>query len=143
MGAGDVRQLVYSRLVGSEPLQAMVEDRIWPMGSLGVGDIPAAPKLPCIMYAFGEAPAYTRVRETSKSVAIPLRIHVYGERGSYTDIDEIHRLVRDTLEGLGGQVSPSGRRCTDSVFLSLGPDSTSSQPDAATKVALYRITGPQ
>lgn len=122
---------------------AGVQNRVWARGALGNGGVPADPPRPYILVAFGEAPAYAAVRETSTSVSHNVRIYVYDDTGSFARINEIHRLVRQTLEGLGGMVSPSGRRCTDAAFLTLGQEDTVTELKAGVRVATYRITGPQ
>lgn len=138
-----MRKLVYSALMANEELVEIVGNRLYASGALGVDDIPAQPQRPYIQFAFGEAPQYATVRETSTAAAQSLRIYVYDDRGSYVRIDEIHRLVRQTIEGLGGMVSPSGRRCTDAMFLTLGGEDVVAALDANVRMAAYRLTGPQ
>lgn len=138
-----MRQLVYSSLIANPDIQQYVANRIYAAGALGVDDIPAKPERPYIQYTLGEGPQYMTVREESTSLAHPLRIYVYDNRGSFVRIDEIHRLVRQTVEGLGGMVSPSGRRCTDATFITLGTEDVVAALDVNVRMAAYRLTGPQ
>lgn len=138
-----MRQLVYSALIANADLQAILGNRIYASGALGVDNIPANPLRPYIQFSLGEGPQYATVRETSTSLAHPLRIYVYDNRGSFVRIDEIHRIVRQTVEGLGGMVSPSGRRCTDATFITLGGEDVVAALDANVRMAAYRLTGPQ
>lgn len=140
-----MKALVISAIKGitwSGPL-AGLSARVFSQGVLGVGDLPANPKRPYIQVAMGEAPAYLSVRESSTSLAHACRIYVYDDMGSHARINDIHRLVRETLEGLGGTVSPSGRRCTDCEFQTLGGEDSLPDRKLNVRVATYRITGPQ
>lgn len=138
-----MRQLVFSRLNDNEDLTALVGERIYASGALGVDDIPPKPQRPYIQIAFGEAPGHDEVKDTSRSVSGFVRVYVYDDRGSFVRIDDIHRLVRETIEGLSGAVSPSGRRCTDAAFLTLGGEDVMASLDLNTRMAAYRLTGPQ
>jgi hypothetical protein len=139
-----MRQLLVSQLLANAALVGYIGDRLYAAGTLGTGDIPAAPDKPYAQYMFEEAVPYAAVRKTSRAMNQPVVITVYDYRGeSYTQIYAIHRLIRDTVEGLAGRVSPSGRRCTDAALTSLGRDDSDARLDANFKRATYRITGPQ
>lgn len=136
-------ELVYSHLSSDTVLASVVQDRIYAAGTLGVDNIPAEPDYPYVMLNWGEAPQYRVVRETSRVLAHSLRVYVYDTRGSFVRINNIHRMIRDTVEGLGGQVSPSGRRCTAAEFATLGGEDTIAERNENVRVATYTITGPQ
>jgi hypothetical protein len=120
-----------------------LSERVFSQGVLGVGDIPANPARPYIQVNLGESAAFREVRDTSRSLDASCRVYVYDDMGSFTRINDIHRLVRETLEGLGGTVSPSGRRCTACDFSTLGGEDVLPDRKLNVRVATYRITGPQ
>jgi hypothetical protein len=137
-----MRQLVYAALMADTVLQSMISQRLYASGALGVDDIPADPDVPYVQLAWGEASQYREVRKTTTTARHALRAYVYDGRGSFTVIDNIHRQMRHTIEGLGGTVSPSGRRCTDTEFITLGGEDVVAGRNLNVRMALYRITGP-
>lgn len=138
-----MRELVHQELLKNVVLQSMISGRQYASGAKGVGEIPADPTHPYIQLAWGEAGQYRAVRETSRATRHSLRVYVYDERGSFVRIDNIHRLVRDTIEGLPGMVSPSGASCTDTEFITLGGEDVVASTNENVRMALYRVTGPQ
>jgi hypothetical protein len=135
-----VRSLIYMSLMANEPLQAIIEARLYPAGSLGEGDIPESPERPYVQYGFDAQVPYTAVREGGGPLRHLLRVSYYNDRGDYLRIDEIHALVRQTVEGLTLQVDPTtGKRCTDSMFLTLGGDLTDNVRNLAVKQATFRL----
>lgn len=137
-----MRSLVYkslTELVTLEDISVGLTARIWPSGALGIADIPAEPERPYIQYGFDAHVPYTEVREGGGPSRHLLRIWYYDDRGDFTRIDEIHKQVRQTIEGLTGQVSPSGSRCTDSMFLTLGGDVTDNFRSLSVKQATFRL----
>lgn len=137
-----MRTLVYQALSSTAALDDIdpgLTDRIYPAGSLGVDPIPAEPRLPYVQYGFETSPVYAAVRDGGGPLRHMLRVFVYDYRGDYTRIDEIHRLVRQTIEGLTMQVSPSGVRCTDAMFLTLGGDLVDNVRNLAVKQSSYRL----
>lgn len=137
-----VRHYVYAALMADTVLQSMLSERLYSSGALGVDDIPANPDLPYAQLAWGEAAQYREVRETSDATRHALRAYVYDGRGSFTVIDNIHRQMRQTVEGLGGTVSPEFGRCTDAEFITLGGEDVVAGRNLNVRMALYRITGP-
>lgn len=128
-------------LVDATALDALLGNRIYPRGSLGIGGTPAEPDLPYLMFAVGDALSAREVRDTAQTTSQSLRIYVYDAKGSYVRIDEIHRIVRETLEVLSGYDDGVNWRCTDIVFSSLGEETTDGPNNL--RIAVYRITGPQ
>ena len=128
-------------LLDSPQLAAYVAGRVYPRGALGIGGVPADPELPYLMFALGDGASAREVRDTQASLSQSLRIYVYDGKGSYVRIDEIHRIVRETLEVLSGYDDGDNWRCTDIEFSSLGEETTDGANNV--RIAVYRITGPQ
>lgn len=143
-----MRQLIYTALVAAfatyDPADDFLKapgiaDRIYPSGSLGTNGIPAEPECPYIQYGFDAHVPYPAVREGGGPKRHLARVWVYDKRGDYLRIDEIQGLVRQTIEGLTAQVSPSGVRCTDAMFLTLGGDLTDNVRNLNVKQSSYRL----
>lgn len=137
-----MRQLVFQALTNLATLEDIdtgLTSRIYPAGALGIEDIPADPPKPYIQYGFDAHVPYTQVREGGGPQRHLLRIWYYDNRGDFTRIDEIHKQVRQTIEGLTAQVSPSGSRCTDALFLTLGGDVTDNLRSLSMKQATFRL----
>lgn len=135
-----MRGLIQTSLLAQEPLANLVGDRIYGVGALGLGDVPAEPQTPYVQWGEESASPYSEVRETSSVKARVFRFYVYDDKGSYTVIDDIHELLRQTLEGLVGVVSPSGRRCTGVGTYTLGGDLVDETRRLAVKSATCRLT---
>lgn len=133
------RQWLMATLDGTPGWEA-IEGRMYPRGSLGIGGNPPDPNVPYGMYALGFADSHPEVRETRKTVTQSLRIYIYDRKGSYTRIDDIHRLVRETLETTSGSEA-GGWRCTNIEFTSLGEETTDGSNNL--RIATYRLTGTQ
>lgn len=137
-----MRTLVYhslSTLAALNDLAPGLTNRIYPVGSLGVGDIPAEPDRPYIQYGFDTHTPYAEVREGGGPLRHIMRVFYYDDRGDYLRIDAIHKLVRQTIEGLTTQVSPTGVRCTDAMFLTLGGDLVDNVRSLNVKQATFRL----
>lgn len=137
-----MRALVFKGLSEAEALNLLspgLTDRIYPVGALGIGDIPAAPDRPYIQYGFDTHTPYPEVREGGGPLRHVLRVFYYDDRGDYLRIDAIHKVVRQTIEGLTTQVSPSGVRCTDALFLTLGGDLVDNVRSLYVKQATFRL----
>jgi hypothetical protein len=113
--------------------------RVWPQWALGIEDIPSDPDKPYIQYGFDAHVPFPVVRETGGAQRHLLRLFYYDYRGDYTRIDDIHHLIKPTIEGLVGQISPSGVRCTDAQFLTLGGDLTDNVRGLSVKQATFRL----
>jgi hypothetical protein len=135
----NVREWLMTRLKDT-PGYDKVGGRFYPRGSLGIGGNPADPEVPYAMYSLRGPDANTSVRETQASGTYYLYLYVYDQKGSYVRIEEIHRLLRETLEVLSGHKDESWR-CTDILFLGLGDETTDGSNNLI--IGTYRLTGPQ
>jgi hypothetical protein len=136
-----IRELIYQGLFNDTVLNddLGVGQRVYPSGSLGIDPIPADPPRPYIQWGFGAEIDYREVRETGRTVRRTLSVWVYDERGSYLRIQNIHDRLRYTLEGLTGQVSPSGVQCTECSRTNLGGDLTDNVRNLGVKLGTYRL----
>lgn len=133
------RAWLVERITGT-PGHDKVEGRFYPRGSLGIGGNPAEPDAPYAMYSLRGPDSNTVVRGTHASGTYFLDLYVYDQKGSYVRIEEIHRLLRETLEVLSGHGDESWR-CTDILFLGLGAETTDGSNNLI--IGTYRLTGPQ
>lgn len=138
-----MKQLLYSRLQADAELAEVVGDRIYESSALGVGDVPASPAKPYILYTELPSSPYRDVRETSRAKARIFQIWCYDERGSFIRIERVLALVRETLLGSVAEVSPSGARCTDVEWQGESSDIVDVPLDSNAKFVLIRFTASQ
>jgi hypothetical protein len=132
------RAWVFTLLTTAE--DRVYAERVYPRGSLGLGNIPAEPQTPYLMYAFGEDLTNEEVRDGHDSITTTLRIYVYDKKGSYVRIDEIHKFVRETLKDKSGYEA-AGWRCTDIVARGIGEETTDGTNNL--RIGSYTLTGPE
>lgn len=144
-----MRQLVYQSLVAAPGIQAVMTGdqqdplrvRVYQRGSLGKSDIPAIPDFPFVLIGENPSTVNQEVRQTTNSENRFFLIYCYDEHGSsYLRIEQILRIVRDTLLGIVTQVSPSGARCTDVVWQGFSADSKDPEYEANMRFATFKIT---
>lgn len=135
-----MRTLVYQSLLARADLAELIGDRIYVMGSTGIGDIPARPEKPFIIITFADAWPYHEVSETSDVERKSVQIYAYQHRGDYTLIDRMLAIVRQTLVGLTGETSPSGARCTGVSYRGTSADLWDEPYDASMRFATFYFT---
>lgn len=138
-----MRQLIYQALTDSDDIKRIYGDppRIYQLGSLGVGKIPAKPDFPYILISENPATVNNVVRDTGpKSHTRNFMIYSYDHHGrGYLRIEQGLRVVRDTLIVLTAAVSPSGARCTHVEWTGLSVDSRDSDYEANVKWATFKF----
>lgn len=87
--------------------------RVYPSGALGFRGIPARPEYLFCQYKDSGFNRFQNIRETRRILAGMYDVWVYDEPGSYSRIKEVMPLVIENLEGIAGQVLPSGWGCTE------------------------------
>jgi hypothetical protein len=138
-----MRQLLHTRLLGNAQLALEVDGRIYQSSSLGVGDVPPEPEKPYILYTELPSDPYQAVSETSRAKARYFQVYVYDNRGSFLRIERILALIRETLVGLSGVVSPSGVRCTDVQWQGESSDLSDEEYNANSKFGNVRFVASQ
>lgn len=134
---GLVHQTVVDVMAGTD-----VGDRVFATGSLGVGDVPAAPQKPYCTVREGESTFFQAVSETGKAERIPYQVSIYSERGSTVDARAMLLLLMDAIKALPGTDHASGR-CIGSEWGSISQDFVDEPRDASVKFALFTVSGSQ
>jgi hypothetical protein len=114
--------------------------RVYVTGALGAGDIPAHPEWPFALVREAQSVPYAAVRRTGNSTRHDYLIYIYDERGSYVQIDEVLREVRDTLMSKEGTKAPSGVQCTGVEWFGTSGDLVNEELNSFTKFATVRVT---
>lgn len=135
-----MKKLISKSLIENLELANVIEDRVYQSSSLGIGDIPEKPKLPYILYTELPSFPYREVRETSNASLRTFQIYIYDEPGSFLRIEDLLELVRETLIGLAGVVSPSGARCTDVDWRGYSEDFTDTVRNEIFRFATFNFT---
>jgi hypothetical protein len=117
----------------------VVDDRVFPAGSLGFRDIPTNPDFPYILIMEMQPRIFREVQNTARSKRWNFRITVCDEPGSFVRIDDILRQVRETVLGLTLEVSPSGRRCTQADWTGESGDLPDSEKKQNMKYGLASL----
>lgn len=82
-----MRDIIFSRLSDSAPLQALVADRIYPVNMEDV-----KPPVPYLVYRIGIA-----VPRIVPAKSANFQVWAHDDRGDYSVIDNLLSLVKDTL----------------------------------------------
>lgn len=131
---------MYEAMKDSVALADDVETRIYERSSLGVGDIPASPEPPYLLYGEEANIVVREVQDTARCQHRSFRFAAYDERGNYLRIERILRTVRETMLALSGQVSPTGVSCLGVWWSSTSDDGVDIEQGLNTKFIIVRFT---
>lgn len=121
-------------------LQSKVAKRIFRAGSLGHGNIPAKPKFPFVVYREVDVQAINVAKDTAPETRRHVwQIYVHDERGSYSRIDSILEVLRETVVGLTYQTSSTGAYCREAVWNGTSGDSEDPTYDSNMKYATFTL----
>ena len=125
-------------------VQRPVEDWFYGPGVLGVGDEPADPPKPYMIY--GELPgfAYQTVRETSNAGQRNFQFFVYDEKGDFSRINAILRHLERIVKGMAPfeHTDTDGVlwRCSESVWTGISGTTPDPQYDSSVRYGTARFT---
>lgn len=137
-----MKQMIHEALTTNPDLALIVDGRIYGQTALGHGHIPPQPEKPFIIYTIGVSSSYREVRHTSRAAETSLQVYCYQHLGSYTTINQMLPLVRETIIGLEGQASPSGTyRCHEAVWTGYSQESRDDDLVASMRFATFDLTG--
>lgn len=140
-----MRQLIYKALTESGPVMEAFDGGVYQYGSLGHNGVPAIPSFRFLLIFEQPSMANREVRDTNLgSQKRNFQFMAYDELGAgYLAIEQGLYVVRDTLTGLVGQVSPSGARCTDAVWTGISVDSKDVEYQANVKWSTFSFVTSQ
>lgn len=119
---------------------APVQGRVYQMGALGTGDIPARPDFPYLMHREMDVSPSLGVQDTSRAADIPYQIYAYDERGSAVRVKELLIIARERLLLLPGSSHPSGSYCFGVRWTGFSQDFGNEEYAATVKFASFAIT---
>lgn len=138
-----MRALTYTLISGSTPIRNIAGNRIWAANMLGEPPLISNPAPPFLVIQSMPSVVARAVQRTARSSFQTFDIRAYDERGDYSQIDTILRLVREVMVGAPGQVSPSGVRCTHADWMGFGVDSDDPVLDKIFKTCSIRLLANQ
>jgi hypothetical protein len=140
-----MKQLIYKALTESPEIQEMFDGGVYQYGSLGHNGVPAIPPFRFLLIFEQPSTSNREVRRTRPSShKRNFNIMAYDEIGAgYLQIEQGLYVVRDTLVGLAGQVSPSGARCTDALWSGFSVDSKDVDYQASVKWGTFSFVTSQ
>lgn len=139
-----MKVLIRTELLANQVVQNTCVDRVYSMGSLGHGNIPAAPQKPFIIINDAGTLAFRGFQDVSRPGNTMLQIYAYQNRGSYTTINRLLVAIRETLLALPGKTSPSDLyRCTGLTWTGFSRESEDETFDANMRYVTADIVGTQ
>ena len=139
-----MRRLLHTRLsegLASTDLQGTdPQPRIYPLGSLGAGDIPADPIKPFMTFRQMPSSRYREVRETSRAERQTWQLYCYDHPGSLLRIDDILGQAELIIESLEGTRSPSGAWCFEALWVGVSQDFRDDNYDAVARFATVQLS---
>ena len=139
-----MRTLLHTRLsagLAASPLRgAEAQPRIYQVGSLGVGAVPADPVKPFMTIRQMPSTRYREVRDTSRANRQTWQIYCYDTRGSLLRIDSIMQLAEPIVESLEGLQSPTGAWCFEALWLGISQDFGDDNYDAVARYATVQLS---
>lgn len=112
-----MNKLIATAIKESEAMHVFINRRLYAANSLGVDQVPEQPKKPFIVMREMDVVALKIAKDTRPNIARKVFVfYVHDERGSYTRINRIIEVLRDTVRGLTDQVSDTGSRCLEATW---------------------------
>lgn len=139
-----MKQLVRTQLLANQVIQDSCAGRVYSLGGLGHGGIPAMPQKPFIIINDGGSFAFLGMQDVTRPARTALQVYAYQKRGSYTTINRLLIAIRETLLALPGQSSPSGLyRCTGLTWTGFSREDEDQTYDANMRYVTADIVGTQ
>jgi hypothetical protein len=140
-----MRTLLYQTIKGLPALTPYLGDepRVWPMGTLGKGDIPARPEPVFILYRQLPSTDFPEVRKAGQSNTKTFEVFVYDEAGDYLRIDDVLSILIPAVKSLKLVASPSGARCTDVRWTGNGADGFDADLDMFVRNTTFQFVSNQ
>lgn len=131
-----MKKLLATTLKQTPALQQIIGQRVYAAGTLGKGNIPAQPKFPFVVYRELDLAQANVAKDTSPNVCTRIfQFYVHDEKGSYSRINSVLEVLRDTVRGLTDQVSSTGSRCLEAVWNGNSGETEDPTYDSAMKFA--------
>lgn len=135
-----MKKLLVTTLKQTPDLQQIVAQRSYSAGALGKGNIPAKPKFPFVVVREIDVLALNVAKDTSPNVNQKVfQIYVHDERGSYSRINNILAVLRDTVRELSDQVSDTGSRCLEAVWNGDSAETEDPTYDSALRFSTFTL----
>lgn len=135
-----MRKLLATTIKNSEDFHPLINRRLYAANSTGVGDIPENPKKPFVVMREMDTLAYNIAKDTNPDLNRKVfQFYVHDERGSYSRIDRIIELLRETVRNLSNQQSPSGARCLEATWNGTSEDLDDPSYDSNVKFATFTL----
>lgn len=135
-----MKKLLATKLKQTPPLQQIVAQRAYSAGALGKGNIPAKPKFPFVVFREIDVLSLQVAKDTSPNLNQKVfQIYVHDERGSYSRINNILDVLRDTVRELSDQVSDTGSRCLEAVWNGTSAETEDPTYDSAMRFATFTL----
>lgn len=139
-----MRKLIAFAGKNTPALQAKIARRFYLAGALGKGKgdaaIPANPTKPFVVVREIDVLPANVAKDTSPNVCRRVyQVYVHDERGTYSRIDQILAILRETVRGLRDQVSSTGSRCIDATWDTVSADTEDLTYDSNMKYATFSL----
>ena len=112
-----MRKLAATKIKDAPDMHVLINRRLYAANSLGTGNVPEQPKKPFVVMREMDTQAINVAKDTSPNVNRKVFIfYVHDEKGSYSRIDAIIAVLKETVRKLTDQVSDTGSRCLEATW---------------------------
>ena len=133
-----MQKLAATKIKDAPDMHVLINRRLYAANSLGTGNIPEQPKKPFIVMREMDTTAINIAKDTSPNVNRKIfQFYVHDEKGSYSRINAIIAVLRETVRGLTDQVSDTGARCLEATWEGTSADLEDPTYNSAMKFATF------
>lgn len=117
-----------------------VEDWYYASSSLGLGENPAVPDYPYMVWNEGNDVPFREVEKATNATRRNFRFYVYDHKGDFTRINSALRLVRNRIKLMAPFVTEEGIKCHESKWLGLSGNLVDDGYDACLRYGFGEFT---
>lgn len=135
-----MKKLLAENAKNNPALTSLIKRRFYRASALGHNNIPAKPKFPFVVYREIDVTPITVAKDTEPDLCRrTFQIYVHDEKGGYSRIDTILRVLKETVVGLTHQTSSTGAYCREATWNGTSADSEDPTYDSNMKFATFTL----
>ena len=139
-----MRKLLATKIKDAPDMHVLVNRRLYAANSLGTDRIPEQPKKPFVVMREMDTTAINIAKDTRPYVNRKVfMFYVHDEKGSYSRIDSIIKVLRETVRSLTDQVSDTGSRCLEATWEGTSADLEDPTYNSNMKYATFTLVSTQ
>lgn len=125
-------------------MHVLINRRLYAANSLGVDKVPENPKKPFVVMREMDTNPFNIAKDTRPYANRKIfMFYVHDEKGSYSRIDRIIEVLRETVRSLTDQVSDTGSRCLEATWEGTSGDLEDPTYNSNMKYATFTLVSTQ